>query len=100
MKKHTKKNASKIGKNVFGETCIVKEIELQKETVFEQYMQIIEDIEAHSDRGPLLEYTVTYAKDMEQNEIEELNAAVPKIMALRASFRGTEFCKASFHKAV
>ena len=98
MKKHTKRTNTKIGKNVFGETCIVKELEIQKETAFEQYMKIIKDIEAYSDRGIRLEYTVTFSKDMEQREIMELDETFAKITALRALSRGAGFGKVDLDK--
>ena len=98
MKKSTKRTNTKVGKNVFGETCIVKEIEIQKETALEQFMKIIKDIEAYSDRDERLEYTVTYAKDMEQKEIMELDETFAKITALRALSRGAGFGKVDLGK--
>ena len=102
MKKH---NNRKIGRNIYGERCIVKEVELQKATAFEQYMEIIRDIEAHGAKGLRIEYTVICAKDFTEEDIVKLNETVAKITALRAYSRGAMFAevdlgKLPFQKAV
>ena len=99
MKKHNKKKSNgKIGRNIFGERCIVKEVELQKETAFEQYMEILKDIEAHGAKGIRLEYTVICSKDFEEEDIQVLNETVSKIMALRAHSRSAMFAEVDLGK--
>lgn len=99
MKKHNKKKSNgKVGRNIYGEFCIVKEVELQKATAFEQYMEILKDIEAHGAKGIRLEYTVICSRDFKEEDIQVLNETVSKIMALRAYARGARFAEVDLGK--
>ena len=69
-KKNNSKKSPKYGLNVYGERCIVKEVEIQKENVLEQYTAIVDDIDAHQRKGIALEYTVTHSKDFTEEEIK------------------------------
>ena len=90
-KKNTNKKAPKYGYNVYGERCIVKEVEIQKENVLEQYTVIVDDIDAHQQKGIALEYTVTHSKDFTEEEIKYYGERFSLIMAFRAQIRGTRF---------
>ena len=91
VKKNNSKKTPKYGRNIYGETCIVKEVTIQKETAFEQYMEIIKDVEAHEAKGIRIEYTVFHSKDLTTEEAKALNKKVANIAALRARSRGTTF---------
>ena len=90
-KKNTSKKAPKYGRNVYGDRCIVKEVEIQKENVLEQYTAIVDDIDAHQQKGIALEYTVTHSKDFTEEEIKYYGERFSLIMAFRAQIRGTRF---------
>ena len=72
------------GRNVFGETCIAKSVDLKKETAVEQYLAALEDVEAH--HGQRIEYTLT-SKSMTPEELQETMEEVGKIMRLRSMLR-------------
>ena len=97
-KKNFKKNGSKktpkYGRNVYGDQSILKEVEIQKETALNQYNAILDDIDAHQQKGIALEYTVTHSKDFTKEEIEYYGERFSLLMAFRAHFRGTRFVTA------
>jgi len=64
------KSNRKIGRNVYGDPCIVKKACLQKENAFEEYIKIINDIEAHRQKGLQIEYTVSFSEDFTTDEIK------------------------------
>ena len=90
-KKNTNKKTPKYGRNVYGDRCIVKEVEIQKENVLEQYTAIVDDIDAHQQKGIALEYTVTHSKDFTEEEIKYYGERFSLLMAVRAQIRGTRF---------
>ena len=90
-KKNTTKKTSKYGYNVYGDRCIIKEVEIQKETVIDQYNAILDDIDTHQQKGIALEYTVTHSKDFTKEEIEYYGERFSLLMAFRARIRGTRF---------
>ena len=90
-KKNTNKKTPKYGCNVYGDRCIIKEVEIQKENVLEQYTVIVDDIDAHQQKGIALEYTVTHSKDFSKVEIEYYSDRFALLMAFRAQLRGTRF---------
>lgn len=63
MKKNKSKKNHKVnrynGRNVYGQRCIAKTVTLEKETALEQYLDILDDVEAHKRKGETLEYMRT-----------------------------------------
>ena len=55
MKKNKSKKNHKVnrynGRNVYGQRCIAKTVTLEKETALEQYLDILDDVEAHKRKG-------------------------------------------------
>ena len=41
------KKSNRIGRNIYGQKCIAKEVTLNKETAVEQYIEVLNDIELH-----------------------------------------------------
>lgn len=89
-KKNTKKNSC-IGKNVYGQTCIIKEVTLEKEAALEQYLEIMADIEKHQKANQNIEYSIAFPKDMSKQEIDKFYDDLKKLMALRTQMRNTKF---------
>lgn len=51
----TSARKEKLGRNVFGEVCIEKFLKLERETAFEQYVEMMNDIISNRE---IIEYTV------------------------------------------
>ena len=65
--KKTKKNMKKnsyIGKNVYGQSCIIKEVTLEREPALAQYLEIMADIENHKKANQNIEYSIAFSKDI------------------------------------
>ena len=87
MKKY-KKNTKKArynGYNVFGDRCIAKFVTLEKDTAIKQYLDILDDIDAHASEN--LEYTFTLSKDFSEEESKALYRDIDRITALRAMMK-------------
>ncbi len=83
MKKNMKKN-NRIGRNIYGQKCITKEVVLNKENALEQYIEVLNDIEQHRQKGINIEYDVKMPKDVfSQEEIAAMNRKIRNLMLLR-----------------
>ena len=83
MKKQNKKNNC-VGRNIFGQKCIAKEVTLNKENALEQFLEVLNDIEQHRQMGINVEYDVKMPKDVfSQDEIAEVNRIMSNLMMLR-----------------
>lgn len=92
--KKTKKNMKKnsfIGKNVYGQACIIKEVTLERGTALEQYLEIMADIEKHQKANQNIEYSIAFPKDMSKQEIDKFYDDLKKLMTLRAQMSNTKF---------
>lgn len=95
MKKSNRKNkrnrkASKYnGINAFGQPCIEKFVVLEKETAWEQYMEILEDLDTAHDE---VEYTVMFS-GFTNEEIKEFHEKVERAMMIKAFFTNREFVR-------
>lgn len=102
MKKNKSKKNRKVnrynGRNVHGQRCIAKTVTLKKETALEQYLDILDDVEAHKHKGETLEYTV-FSPGFTKEEIEELHGAIERVMAFRAMMNKTNFLTAELKTA-
>ena len=85
--KRNHKSAKCNGYNVFGERCIEKELVLEKETAWEQFIDVIDDL---CDANSATEYTILFS-GFTAEEIEEFHRKAEKAMAMRAYFRNAEF---------
>lgn len=84
MKKQNKKKNNRIGRNIYGPKCIAKEVILNKETALDQYIEILNDIELHRQKGINLEYDVKMPTDVfSQEEITDMNRKMSNLMMLR-----------------
>ena len=98
MKKKNKsmKKNSRSGRNVFGDKAIIKVIELEKETAITQYIEMLDDIERHSQMNITLEYEVRIdAKRYSKAEIEEINSNLRKLMMFRYGMYNRNFVELS-----
>lgn len=83
MKKNMKKS-NRIGRNIYGQKCIAKEVTLNKETAVEQYIEVLNDIELHRQKGINIGYDVKMPKDVfAQEEIVAMNRKMSNLMMLR-----------------
>ena len=102
MKKNKSKKNHKVnrynGRNLYGQRCIAKTVTLEKETALEQYLDILDDVEAHKRKGETLEYTV-FSPGFTKEELEELNGAIERVMAFRARMNNTNFLTAELKTA-
>lgn len=92
--KKTKKNMKKnsyIGKNVYGQSCIIKEVTLERETALAQYLEIMTDIENHKKANQNIEYSIAFSKDMSKQEIDKFYDDLKKMMTLRCQMNNTKF---------
>lgn len=92
--KKTKKNMKKnsyIGRNVCGQTCIIKEVPLERETALAQYLEIMTDIENHKKANQNIEYSIALSKDMSKQEIDKFYDDLKKLMTLRTQMSNTKF---------
>ena len=87
MKKKNNKKSQKntrMGRNIYGQKCIAKEVILDKETALDQYIEVLNDIEQHRQMGTNIEYDVKMPKDVfSQEEIAELSRKMSALMMLR-----------------
>ena len=89
MKKQSKKNMknTRVGRNIFCQKCIAKEVTLSKENALEQYIEVLKDIERHSQMGVNIEYDVKMPKDVfSEEEIADMNRKMTALMMLRNGF--------------
>ena len=87
-----KKNTSRYnGRNVFGERCIAKFATLEKGTALKQFMEILDDLDAHA--GMCIEYTFNLSKDFSPEEAAELHAQLDRVSALHAMSKNREFIR-------
>lgn len=77
MKKKNNKKSQKntrMGRNIYGQRCITKEVTLTKENAIDQYIEILDDIEWHRKLNINIEYDVITPDDVfSEEEIEELS---------------------------
>ena len=77
MKKKNNKKSQKntrMGRNIYGQRCITKEVTLTKENAIDQYIEILDDIERHRKLNINIEYDVITPDDVfSEEEIEELS---------------------------
>lgn len=91
MKKQSKKNIQ-MGRNIYGQRCITKEVILKKETAIAQYIEVLDDIEQHRKMNINIEYDVKMPKDVFSNEeITELNKKMSNLMMLRCGMLNLPF---------
>lgn len=68
---------TRMGRNVYGERCIKKVAVIQKENAFNQYIDVLIDVEKHRKMGVTLEYDVFYAPgQFTKEDINDLNNQV------------------------
>ena len=90
MKKSKRKNNRnhKSAKyNIFGQRCIEKELVLEKETAWEQFIEVIDDL---CNANSTTEYTIRLS-GFAPKEAEEFIGKAERAMAMRAYFRNAEF---------
>ena len=77
MKKKNNKKRQKntrMGRNIYGQRCITKEVTLTKENAIDQYIEVLDDIERHRKLNINIEYDVITPDDVfSEEEIEELS---------------------------
>ena len=77
MKKKNNKKSQKntrMGRNIYGQRCITKEVTLTKENAIDQYIAVLDDIERHRKLNINIEYDVITPDDVfSEEEIEELS---------------------------
>ena len=87
MKKKNNKKSQKntrMGRNIYGQRCITKEVTLTKENAIDQYIEVLDDIERHRKLNINIEYDVKMPKDVfSQDEIDEMNRKLSNLMMLR-----------------
>ena len=87
MKKKNNKKSQKntrMGRNIYAQRCITKEVTLTKENAIDQYIEVLDDIERHRKLNINIEYDVKMPKDVfSQEEIAELSRKMSALMMLR-----------------
>jgi hypothetical protein len=88
-KKNVKKRTRYNGRNVFGEACIAKFVVLKKETALDQYIEALDDIDAH--KGVRIEYTFALDKNITKEEAYDLSDKMEIIAEFRARAKEKSF---------
>lgn len=80
MKKQNKKNRKNNynGRNIFGERCIAKTLKLEKETAFEQCVQVLKEVMTSEVR---IEYTLDWTA-MTEDEAMAVQDKLNRLMEL------------------
>lgn len=84
MKKQNKKNRKNNynGRNIFGERCIAKTLKLEKETAFEQCVQVLKEVMTSEVR---IEYTLDWTA-MTEDEAMAVQDKLNRLMELRGMY--------------
>lgn len=84
MKKQNKKNRKNNynGRNIFGERCIAKTLKLEKETAFEQCVQVLKEVMTSEVR---IEYTLDWTA-MTEDEAMAVQGKLNRLMELRGMY--------------
>ena len=94
MKKQNKKSMknTRMGRNIYGQHCIAKEVILTKENAIDQYIEVLNDIEQHRKMNINIEYDVKMPKDIfTQEEIEALSRQIRNLTMLRSAKLNTPY---------
>ena len=84
MKKHNKKNrkSNYKGRNIFGERCIAKTLKLEKETAFEQCVQMLKEVMTSEVK---IEYTLDWTAMTEDDAIA-VQDKLDRLLQLRSMY--------------
>jgi len=84
MKKHNKKNRKNNynGRNIFGERCVAKTLKLEKETAFEQCVQMLKEVMTSEVK---IEYTLDWTA-MTEDEAIAVQDKLNRLMQLRSMY--------------
>lgn len=88
MKKNMKKNARKNhsnGKNIFGQPCHTKIVEMKKETAMDQLKEILAALDSNIDGRT--EYSMVFTGFTEA-EVMEFDKKMLELLALRSKMKG------------
>ena len=86
MKKHNKKNTRKNnhynGRNIFGDRCVAKTLKLEKETAFDQCVQMLKEVMTSEVR---IEYTLDWTA-MTEDEAIAIQDKLNRLLELRGMY--------------
>ena len=86
-KRKNNRNHKSAKYNIFGQRCIEKELVLEKETAWEQFVEVIDDL---CDANSATEYTIRLS-GFTPEEAEAFMKKAESTMAMRAYFRNLGF---------
>ena len=84
MKKQNKKNRKNNynGRNIFGERCVARTLKLEKETAFEQCVQMLKEVMTSEVR---IEYTLDWTA-MTEDEAIAIQDKLNRLLELRGMY--------------
>ena len=94
MKNQDKKSMknTRMGRNIYGQHCIAKEVILTKEKAIDQYIEVLNDIEQHRKMNINIEYDVKMPREVfTQEEIDELSRKIRNLTMLRSGMANVPF---------